>query len=382
MRATRHWPLHPHPKEGEAMSSWLHRVATCYQLDMRLLLEHDLGHGRISDLDSSLPLALLTLLAQRSGFELDLLRCMSLAGWVPWLLDSLDDSIPSSLDTYAFQFSVLLSKKRRKKRSVSRWRAWIPPAPIQRACPLCLKNPDNEVLLLAWTLPLMLSCPVHGCWLESFFGLPGLIFSWVNYESIPRMASDKITMMDRRTWQALTAGHVELPRRRIHAGVWFRLLRTLLEELNTPLSQCGPCAESIRHIWEYSGYVCRAGQTSWYPYELLNLSVQLQFLEAAATAIDLIESKVVSPHGEQAELFLREPQDWFTYDLPIDEESTAPWQKLFKTIRGVVAEARHNPEVARSLFALASFGRRDPEFLKDLTTIFIMNGIPAEYLSH
>ena len=45
------------------MSSWLHRVATCYQLDMRLLLEHDLGHGRISDLDSSLPLALLTLLA-------------------------------------------------------------------------------------------------------------------------------------------------------------------------------------------------------------------------------------------------------------------------------------------------------------------------------
>lgn len=363
------------------MSSWLQRVATCYQLDMRLLLEHDLGHGRIDDLDSSPPPALLTLLAQRSGIELDRLRCMSLAGWVPWLLDSLDDSIPSSLDTYAFQFSVLLPKKRRKKRSVSKWCAWISPQPIKRACPLCLNDPDNHVLLLAWTLPLMLSCPVHGCWLESFFGLPGLIFRWVNSESLSRMASDKITAMDRRTWQALTKGYVELPRRRIHAGLWFRLLRTLLDELNTPL-QRGPCSESIRYIWENSGHPLRAGQTYWRPYEILDVAVQLQFLEAAATAIDLIESKEVNPRGEQAELFLREPQAWFTYDLPVDEENIAPWQKLFKAIQEAIAEARHNPEVARSLFALTSYGRRDPEFLKDLRTTFIMNGIPPEYLSH
>ena len=212
-------------------------------------------------------------------------------------------------------------------------------------------------------------------------GSPWVAFSWVNTESQPRMASDKITAMDRRTWQALTTGHVELPRRRIHAGLWFRLLRTLLDELNTPISQCGPCAESIRHIWKYSGYPLRAGQTFWRPYEILDLEVQLQFLEAVATAINLIESKVVRPRGEQAELFLQEPPDWFS-DLPMDEENLAPWQKLFKVIQEVIDEARHNPEVARSLFALASYGRRDPEFLKDLATTFKMNGIPPKYLSH
>lgn len=110
------WPLHPAPKEGEALSSWLHRVADCYQMDVRELLEHDLGHGQIDDLDIAPPLTLLIALAQRSGIELDRLRCMSFAGWAPWLLDSLDDLVPSALETYVFQFSVLLPKGCRKTR--------------------------------------------------------------------------------------------------------------------------------------------------------------------------------------------------------------------------------------------------------------------------
>jgi hypothetical protein len=95
--------------------------------------------------------------------------------------------------------------------------------------------------------------------------------------------------MDRRTWQALTTGFVELPRRRVHAGLW--LLRTLLDELNTPLSHCGTCAASIRHVWERCGHPLRAGQSLWRPYEILAPAVRLQMLEAAATAITLIESR-------------------------------------------------------------------------------------------
>jgi len=98
------WPLHPAPREGEALSSWLNRVALCYHMEVSELLEHDLGHGPVDDLDTAPPLALLALLAmlsQRSGIELDRLRCMSFAGWVPWLLDSLDDQIPDALETYA-----------------------------------------------------------------------------------------------------------------------------------------------------------------------------------------------------------------------------------------------------------------------------------------
>jgi hypothetical protein len=143
------WPLHPAPKEGEALSSWLHRVAACYQMDVRDLLENDLGHGQVDDLDSAPLLSLLAALSQRSGIEIDRLRGLSFAGWVPWLLDSLDDRLSAALETYAFQFSVLRPKRNRKTRSIASWRAWLPGQPIHRACPLCLDDPANQAVLLA-----------------------------------------------------------------------------------------------------------------------------------------------------------------------------------------------------------------------------------------
>jgi hypothetical protein len=384
VKPAQRWPLHPAPREGEALSSWLHRVAACYQMDARDLLEHDLGHGQVDDLDTAPPMSLLMALSQRSGIELDRLRCMSFAGWVPWLLDSLDDRIPAALETYAFQLSVLLPRRNRETRSITSWRAWLPSQPIRRACPLCLNDPAGQAVLLAWKLPLMLSCPVHGGWLESYWGIPGKFLGWENTDASPRTANKAIAAMDRRTWQALTTGYVELPRRRIHAGLWFRLLRTLLDELNTPLSQCGACAGSIRYVWERCGHPLRAGQSLWRPYEILDPAVQLQMLEAAATAIDLIESKVLSPRGEQAELFLPEPQTGFTNGLPANERKQEPinsWQEALKAISEAVAEARHNPETAGSLFALASYGRRDPESLEHLRAMFAKERIPPEFLS-
>lgn len=107
--------------------------------------------------------------------------------------------------------------------------------------------------------------------------------------------------------QALTTGHVELPRRRIHAGLWFRLLRTLLDELNTPLSTCGTYAGYLRQIWECCGHPLRAGQSLWRPYETLNPAVRLQMLEAAATAISLIEVRDISPPRARKAILVRAP---------------------------------------------------------------------------
>ncbi len=354
-------------------------------MDLYDLLEYDLGHGQVDDLDVAPPLALQTILSQRSGIELERLRCMSFAGWVPWLLDSLDSRIPDALETYAFQFSVLLLKRNRKTRSITSWRAWLPSQPIHRACPLCLNDSVDQAVLLAWKLPLMLSCPQHGCWLEFYSGVPGRFLSWENADAAPRTASEAVAVMDRRTWQALTKGYVELPRRRIHAGVWFRLLRTLLDELNTPLSQCGPYAWSVRYAWECCGHPLRAGQSLWRPYEILAPAVQLQMLEAAATAIELIESNVVRPHGERAALFLLEPQTGFTNGMPEKKRKPEPidhWREAIKALNEAIAEARHNRETARSLFALASYGRRDPESLDRLRVTFAQEGIPPEFLSH
>jgi hypothetical protein len=343
-------------------------------MDVHDLLAHEFGHGQVDDLDGAPPLSLLTTLAQRSGIELDRLRCMSLAGWVPWLLDSLDDQLPEALETYAFQLSVLLPKLRRRARFITSWRAWLPSQPIHRACPRCLNDPENSAILLAWKQPLMLSCPLHGCWLESYWGVSGRFLGWENTDTTPRTASDAITTMDRRTWQALTAGYVELPFRRIHAGLWFRLLRTILDELNTPLSQCGSDSSNIRYIWACCEHPLRAGQNLWRPYEVLAPALQLQMLEAAATAIDLIESNELIPGGEQAALFWPEPNTGL--------RTKDPAKHLLNVINEALAEARHNPEAARSLFALASYGRRDPESLASLRALFTREGIPQEFLSH
>ena len=183
MKPAPRWPLHPAPREGEALSSWLNRVALCYHMEVSELLEHDLGHAQVDDLDTAPPLALLAMLSQRSGIEPDRLRCMSFAGWVPWLLDSLDDQIPDALETYTFQLSVLLPKLRRRTRSITSWRAGLRSQPLHRACPLCLNNPANQAGLLAWKLPLMLSCALHGCWLESYWGVPGRFLGWENADA-------------------------------------------------------------------------------------------------------------------------------------------------------------------------------------------------------
>ena len=385
MKPLRRWPLHPAPKEGEALSSWLHRIASCYQMDLHDLLKHDLVYDQANDLDTAPPMSLLTLLAQRSGVDLDQLRCLSFAGWVPWLLDSLDDQIPAALETYAFQLSVLLPRHRRKRRSLKSWRAWLSGQPIRRACPLCLNDSADQAVLIMWKLPLMLSCPLHGCWLEYYFGIPGQFFDWENTGSAPRMATKAIAAMDRRTWQALTTGNVELPRRRIHAGLWFRLLRTLLDELNTPLSQCGACSESIGSVWERCGHPLRAGQSLWRSYEVLDSAVQLQMLEAAATTISLIESRELIPRGEQADLFLPEPEREFTTRWPADQQEKKPinhWQEAMQALNEAIVEARRDPKAARSMFALLSYGRRDFESLERLRAIFAEVRIPLEYLSN
>ena len=57
-------------------------------------------------------------------------------------------------------------------------------------------------------------------------------------------------------------------------------------------------------------------------------------------------------------------------------------QEAAKALNEAVVEARHNPETARSLFAAASYGRRDPASLEQLRAMFAKEGIPMEFLSH
>jgi hypothetical protein len=66
---------------------------------------------------------------------------------------------------------------------------------------------------------------------------------------------------------------------------------------------------------------------------------------------------ILSPHGEQAELFLPEPQTEFANRLPSNEREREPvnhLQKVLKALNEAMAEARNNPGTARFLFKVAS----------------------------
>lgn len=101
---------------------------------------------------------------------------------------------------------------------------------------------------------------------------------------------------------------------RHHRVVWFRLLRSLLEELNTPISRCGAGSRSLRAVWKHCGPPLRAGRQTWQPFEALDWPAQLQMLEVAATAMKLIEAEAITPQGAQAELFLPGPRAELTSD--------------------------------------------------------------------
>jgi len=384
------WPLHPAPLEGEALSSWLDRIADTYHMTARDLLKHDLRHGQVpqDDLDVDPPPTLLTILARRSGVELHRLHQMSLAGWVPWLLDSLAPE-PATFDTYVRQFSVLLKPGKRSKRAASpSWLPWISAHPVQRACPHCLDDPDRRGLLLMWKLPLQLSCPDHGCRLEPFIGFPGDYPDWLVPDTPPRAASDEVMAMDRRTQQALRTGCVELPRRTVHAGVWFRLLRTILDELSTPVTCWGSRSADLRLAWTSSGHSVRAGQGCWRPFETVPWPIQTQLLEAAATTMQLLETQAVVGRGHHAPLFLPTPQVEVDAGRLSPKEEPSPWElarAAWELVQAAwerrVEAARHDPVTAQRLYDLEVLWCRTPDSLERLRANFTARGIPTTTLS-
>ncbi|GAA2078386.1 TniQ family protein [Actinomadura alba] len=261
---SRRWPLHPPPAPGEALSSWLARLAAPYDLSVRELLDHNLGPASTpaatveqDAVDWDPPPEILEALAERTGTETAELRLMTVAGWVPWLADTLDpDQAPDAFHIYTRQDSVLLRRGEAGTNTVGRWLPWLPVdreprrAP-PRVCPVCATDPARGVALTAGLL-LMLSCPDHGCLLEPEGSVRiGLVLG----EPTPaRPAPEPVAAVDRLTWEGLTTGTVTLPARPVHLGVWLRLLRTLIDEVSISTSRLrAASAPPPRASWTKSG---------------------------------------------------------------------------------------------------------------------------------
>jgi len=243
-------------------------------------------------------------------------------------------------------------------------------------------------------MPLTLSCPEHGSRLQATYGVPGRFLGWAETPGDPVAASAAVQAMDRLTHEGMATGMVTLPRRSVHLGVWLRLLRGLLDEVNTPLSQVRPVsARTIRQIWAAAGQRIRAGQIVWRPYESLDWSVQQAMLEAAAAALQLTETGIITPHGSLGPLLLAEPyrpagngvrpgvsdrRDHVPYE-PRDGAADA-WQEAMAALQDMITAAQADPDAARQLLGVFTVFSRRETFVQQTCRELIRAGVPEQFL--
>ncbi|MCA0346007.1 MAG: TniQ family protein [Actinobacteria bacterium] len=385
------WPLHPPPGQGEALTSWLQRLASVYDMGLDQLVRYDLALPgaatamKMELLDLQAPEALITALAERTGVPEKQLHRMTVAGWVPWLLDSLQpEEIPSSsYETYVRQDSVLLAIWERPQREVMDWRAWLPLVskgrPDRRVCPACVetRTENTVVLSLIAQLPITLSCPHHGRRLAPAFGLYEFV-GWENRKIDERPVLRSITIQDARTEEALTTGKVTLSRRSIHAGVWFRLLRTVIEEISTPMSKLRVRPRRmIESIWRETGHPVRAGIIgAARTFESLPWSQQEMYLEAAATAMQLVEAGEIQAYGTLGHLLTAEPERTVHDVAPLRDL----WDEARTTAEECLTLAQRDPIAAgKVLDALTRRIRLEESFQKIRSDLIALD-IPEEFL--
>lgn len=388
MSLPRRWPLHPQPGALESLSSWLDRLARLYSLPVEDLLTRNLGMTDLAvpqDLDHDPPAAMLAALAERAGIELGQLRAMTLAGWEPWLFDTLcmrQGNEQVTFDTYVRENSVLLTPGDAGTSQPSRWKRWagpwLPDRQLSRACPVCAADPDQGRALV-WRLPLMTGCAEHGCRLEdtteiAVSGALGLE-AWR-----PAPVDEPLATLDRYTYEALTTGRVTLPGRTVHAGVWLRLLRSLLDEVSlTPTTRSTHGRATLEQIWQAAGRPVRAGLNVWRPYEQLDQDTQEAMLHAAATALQLAADRWITARGTLGSA-LEPParKDACDGDRPAPYQSA--WQAAMTEAEAEITLARTDRDAARRVLALFTIGCRTLGRFEEERAYLSGIGIPGDFL--
>ncbi|MGZ8219142.1 TniQ family protein [Methylomagnum sp.] len=318
-------------------------------------------------------------MSERSGVPEATLRTLALAGWVPWLFDRLEPGA-GDFGRYVAR-DVLLPAGVRPPRDPPGWRPWLAPGGFdrERACRRCLAEAAVPLRRLAWRLPLLRTCPLHGVWLEPAMVRPGQAVAWHTAETPPPPVPEDLRVLDLRSGQALEEGAVDLPGRRVHAGVWFRLLRTLLDELSTPLYRLRGQRAPLLDLWRSLALPPRAGAGPWKPFEALADARQDALLRAAARALALVEAGEMKALGGAADLFRREPAgpDWPPGGTPIPADPTRKrWTDALAACQLAIDEARADPGTARNLRALLLFGRTDQATVARVDGLLAELGIP------
>jgi hypothetical protein len=173
----------------------------------------------------------------------------------------------------------------------------------------------------------------------------------------------------------------------VHAGVWFRLLRSLLDEVSLAATTISVHARTtLERIWEATGRRPRAGLNVWQPYENLKPEMQQAMLHAAATAIQLAADGHITARGVLGSALHPPRQHVYDGDPPAARrtddaaQASASWREAMAQVEAALVRARTDAQTAKQLLAMLTIGCRTLDRFEEQRSYLFGAGVPAEFL--
>jgi hypothetical protein len=195
----------------------------------------------------------------------------------------------------------------------------------------------------------------------------------------PRPIPEPLATLERHTYTALMTGHVDLPGRPVQAAVWFRLLRSLLDEVSLALSTRRARPRAIlERVWATTGLPVRGGINVWGIYEHLDPTVQKNLMVAAAAALDLAAKGEITAQGRLASA-IQPPIGQYVYD-GARPPSQRGWTDAIAQVEQQMLTAHTDPEAAQQLLAWFTSGCRTITCFEQQRAYLFGAGVPAAFL--
>ena len=365
---SKRWPIHPIPQPNESLFSWLTRIASIYGMDLIDLVVYECGielniHS-LYILDLSPPIELLNKLSELAGIEVQHIRALTAQVYGPLLIDSLEAKEENLFNDYTNQFYIFSSARQKSTKIANNWVPWldINHFTTLKGCTSCLNEDREPYLRLYWRFPWMMTCPIHKLLLQRIIIFHRLenwkvqyYFTEYHVTTTP-YALSSLCDIDHITLQAVTKGIVEVPSGSLHGGVWIRILRTLVEELNSLGTTIGKKAQDLMTpFWQELNLLRRQRCGKYSLFEKCDDDVQLTLMSVAALVFQSIfanKANFFSPSVDLLTPVLTQEKDLESvyqktvdYNLPRCSYSL---DNLSKQVDILIASMRSNPAEVRS----------------------------------
>src|SRR5699024_6710637 len=118
----------------------------------------------------------------------------------------------------------------------------------------------------------------------------------------------------------------------------------------------------------------------WRSYETLSWPQQQMFLEAAATALHLIEVAEITGRGGLAPLLTLEPHRPVHDGTPPDSVTVSYWQQATDAIDDAITLAQNDPAAARQMLAVLTARTRTEATFQRIRNDLLTLGIAERHL--